>query len=142
MTRLYLIGSLRNPAIPELGELLRTKGYDVFDDWYAAGPEADDHWQAYERGRGHTYPQALAGKAATNTFNYDKRNLDGCDAGILVMPAGKSAHLELGYLVGSGKTTFIYLPEEPERFDVMYRFATHVCVGLESLLEKLWEERC
>ena len=40
--RLYVIGSLRNPAVPQVAKRLREAGFLVFDDWYAAGPEADD----------------------------------------------------------------------------------------------------
>jgi len=58
--KVYLIGSLRNPAVPELANTIRALGYDVFDDWYAAGPEADDKWRDYEKARGHTYKQALS----------------------------------------------------------------------------------
>jgi len=64
MPRVYLIGSLRNPNIPVVAGLLRAEGYDVFDDWFAAGPEADDHWMAYEKQRGRTYDLALKGHAA------------------------------------------------------------------------------
>ncbi len=46
---IYLIGSLRNPNIPAIANELRTLGYEVFDDWYAAGPEADDYWKSYEK---------------------------------------------------------------------------------------------
>lgn len=135
--KIYLIGSLRNPHIPSIAKRLRADGFEVFDDWYAAGPEADDFWQAYERGRGRTYAEALAGKAATNVFRYDKANLDAADAAVLVLPAGKSGHLELGYIVGTGKPGYILMDKEPDRFDVMYRFATAVCVGYEQLLGEL-----
>lgn len=124
--KVYLIGSLRNEAVPFVAAMLRRNGLDVFDDWYAAGPRADDHWQEYEQGRGHSFVQALDGHAAWHVFRYDQEHLDEADAGVLVMPAGKSGHLELGYLVGQGKPAFILLDEEPERYDVMYRFATGV----------------
>lgn len=136
-TRLYVIGSLRNPNVPKIAAVLRSKGFFVFDDWYAAGPEADDYWQKYEKAKGHTFPQALAGKAATNVYRFDKANLDASDAGVLVMPGGKSAHLELGYLVGTGKPGYILLEKEPDRFDVMYKFATAVCIGTKDLLHVL-----
>lgn len=124
MKQVYLIGSLRNARVPQVGQYLRTvHGFNVFDDWHAAGPEADDCWQAYEKARGRTYAEALAGAAAQNVFAFDKRHLDASDAAVLVMPAGKSGHLELGYMAGQGKTTAILLAEEPERFDVMYNFA-------------------
>lgn len=42
--KVYVIGSLRNPRIPEIANELREKlGCEVFDDWHAAGPHGDDH---------------------------------------------------------------------------------------------------
>lgn len=109
---IYLIGSLRNPQVPIIAQQLRAEGYEVFDDWYAAGPEADDKWRDYERDRGHSYIEALRGHAANHVFSFDKTHLDRADAGVLVLPAGKSGHLELGRLVGTGKPGYILL--EPE----------------------------
>lgn len=133
MRSIYLIGSLRNDRVPEVASVLRRDGHEVFDDWYAAGPEADDYWQKYETGRGHTYAQALAGHAAKHVFDFDKHHLDRCDIGVLLMPAGKSGHLELGYMAGIGKKTFVLFDEVPQRYDVMYRFATGVHTSIESL---------
>jgi hypothetical protein len=134
----YVIGSLRNPEVPNVAAKLRAAGFDAFDDWYAAGPEADDYWQKYERARHHSYAEALAGYAAQHVFNFDKHHLDRCDAAVLVLPAGKSGHLELGYCAGKGKRTFILLEEqEPERFDVMYQFATKVVRNMEELEHEL-----
>lgn len=133
----YLIGSLRNPRIPELAKSLRQLGYDVFDDWYAAGELADDAWRDYEKARGHNFREALEGYAANHVFSFDKNHLDQSDIGILLLPAGKSGHLELGYLIGLGCTCYIVCPEEPERFDVMYLMANRVFSGEKDLLEYL-----
>lgn len=135
---LYVIGSLRNPTVTSVAAALRNAGHSVFDDWMAAGPEADDYWQRYEQERGHTLQQALRGAAANNVFAFDKRHLDAADAAILVLPAGKSAHLELGYMIGQGKKGYILYPEgEPERWDVMYLFATGVFLSTIELIEAL-----
>jgi len=115
--------------------MLRDIGFDAFDDWYAAGPEADDYWQKYEKDRGHTFPEALNNHAARNVYEFDKRNLDRCDIGLLVLPAGRSGHLELGYIIGSGKPGFILMAGEPDRFDVMYNFATRVFQTEEEMIE-------
>lgn len=136
---IYLIGSLRNPEVPALAAYLRGQGLDVFDDWYAAGPEADDYWQKYEKARGRTFAQALEGYAAQHVFNFDRYHLDRCDAAVLLMPAGKSGHLELGYVAGLGKPTFILLDKEPERFDVMYAFTQGVFTEREALAEAVQE---
>ena len=139
MSSIYLIGSLRNPKVPEVAAKLRAAGHDVFDDWFAAGPEADDYWQKYEQERGHNYKQALAGYAANHVYNFDKHHIDRCDTAVLMLPAGKSGHLELGYAVGSGKKGFILFDEEmpADRWDVMYLFATGVFFDAESLIKEL-----
>jgi hypothetical protein len=136
-TVIYLIGSLRNPAVPGIAQQLRDAGFDVFDDWYAAGPHADDCWRDYEQARGHSYRQALQGFAARHVFSFDRTHLDRSSTGVLVCPAGKSGHLELGFLLGQGKPGYILLDGEPERFDVMYQFATGVCTSVSELAEQL-----
>jgi nucleoside 2-deoxyribosyltransferase len=139
--QIYLIGSLRNPLITDLGNALRKEGFSIFDDWMAAGEHADDSWRDYEKGKGHSYKEALAGKAAQHVFEFDKRNLDESEAAVLVMPAGKSAHLELGYMAGKGKRTFYYMEEEPDRYDVMLQFCDYICFGYNDLLECLKQSK-
>ena len=131
---IYLIGSLRNPEVPKLAQFLRQAGYEVFDDWYAAGPRADDHWQAYEEARGHSVQEALECHAAQHVYHYDRQHLDRAAAGVLMLPAGRSGHLELGYLIGQGKPGYVLLDKPPERWDVMYAFADRVCVTWTGLL--------
>lgn len=136
MSKLYLIGSLRNDAIPAIGAKLRTLGYDVFDDWYAAGPEADDYWKKYETERGRGYADALKGYAAEHVFHFDKHHLDDASVVVLVLPAGRSGHLELGYSLGRGIPGFI-LHDNPDRWDVMYRFADGVFHTEEEMYDTL-----
>lgn len=135
--KVYIIGSLRNPVIPEVANQLRKLGHDVFDDWYSAGEKADDSWQAYETARGNTYQEALKGHAAKHVFGFDKSHLDSADVGVLVLPAGKSGHLELGYLAGRGKLTYVLFDKSPERWDVMYQFASGVCFSFDELISTI-----
>lgn len=137
---IYLIASLRNKRVPLIGNDLRKLGLDVFDDWWGVGPEADDFWQAYEKTRGRSYKDAIAGRANINTFNFDHSNMDRTDMGVLIMPAGKSAHLELGYMIGQGKKGFVLFEEEPERWDAMYRFATEVFFDYDEFLAAMKKE--
>lgn len=132
---IYLIGSLRNPEIPKIAERLREVD-EVFDDWFAAGPEADDYWRDYEKSRGRTYVEALEGLAARNVFAFDKRNLERASVVVLALPAGKSGHLELGWSLGRGVPGYILL-DSPERWDVMYQFADGVFTSVEDLIENL-----
>lgn len=136
MSNIYLIGSLRNPQIPEIASKLRAAGHEVFDDWYAAGPEADDYWQKYEIAKGNNYKQGLEGYAAKHVYEFDKFHLDRNDIAVLALPAGKSAHLELGYIIGCGKPGYILL-DSPDRWDVMYQFANGVFYSVEELINEL-----
>lgn len=139
--KIYIIGSLRNPAVGALAQNLRTQfpGVEVFDDWMAAGPEADDYWRDYEKAKGNTLAEALKGHAARHVFEYDKGHLDSSDVVILALPAGKSGHLELGYSIGKGKKSAILLDAQPDRYDVMYGFADLVTDKQEELAAWLKE---
>lgn len=113
-------------------------GIEAFDDWMAAGPIADDSWKEYEKSRGHSYSQALNGYAAKHVYDFDKYHLDRVDGAILVTPAGRSGHLELGYVAGSGRPAFVLFDGEPdERWDVMYQFADAVFFSEEEMINGL-----
>lgn len=133
---IYLIGSLRNPTLHLVARQLREAGFDVFDDWYSAGPEADDRWRHYEMRRGHSFLEALDGLAARHVFAFDELHLKRADAVVLALPAGKSGHLELGWALGQGKLGFVLL-DNPDRWDVMYRFATGVFDNAEKMVAAL-----
>lgn len=131
----YLIGSLRNPEVPIVANSIEKLGIEAFDDWYGAGPEADDKWKEHEQFRGRDYSKALEGYAAKHVFLFDKTHLNRVDAGLLILPAGRSGHLELGYITGLGKPSFILTEPNHERWDVMYCFATKVFFSKEEMLE-------
>ena len=93
----------------------------------------------YAKQRGWGYKEALTCFAARNSFEFDKRHIDSSDIVVMVMPAGKSAHLELGYSIGLGKEAHILFDVEPERFDLMYNFvpAENIHFSIEQLVERL-----
>jgi hypothetical protein len=70
---------------------------------------------------------------------YDKSHLDRADVAVLVSPAGKSAHLELGYIIGKGRPGIIYNAAEPDRWDVMALFSHAVVTTEKELLRVLVE---
>jgi len=134
---IYLIGSLRLPNVRELAADLRKEGYEVFDDWHSAGDKADEIWQTYEQERGHTYLEAIKGWHAKHVFQFDLTHLTRAEIGVLMLPAGKSAHLELGYMLGRGKRGYVLFDKEPERYDVMYQFATGLFMDKTALMKEL-----
>jgi hypothetical protein len=138
---IYVIGSLANSEIPKFANELQTQGFEAFADWYSPGPDADNYWRDYSKARGLTYKQALQSHGARMIFEFDKSHLDRCDAAVMLMPAGKSGHLELGYTIGRGKPGYILFDGEPERYDVMTQFATGIFFSKEELFEELKKYR-
>lgn len=137
---LYLIGSLRNERIPLLAEKLREENphTEVFDEWYSAGPIADDSWKSHQMAKGLSYQDALKGYAAKNVFTFDKRHLDRSTHALLVLPAGKSGHMEIMYAAyGVGAKTAILLDPEDVRWDVMYQFVPTILNNDDEVTEWL-----
>lgn len=160
--KIYVAGSLRNPEIIYLTKRLEGvfPNDKVFSDWYAAGPEADDHWKAYEQARGRSYGEALTQPAARNVFEFDKKHILDSDVFVLALPAGKSGHLEAGWHAGVAfatlhyerefagnyfqqrklkpMKTIIYLdPNDDPRWDVMYQFVDFIAHTEEALIEAI-----
>lgn len=135
--KVYLIGSLRNPRIPVIARQLQVEGFDVFADWFGAGERADDSWQEFETSMGRSYGDALYGPAAVNIFEFDRHHIETSEVVVLIAPAGKSGHLELGWALGKGKRGYVLFEEEPARWDVMYQFATDVFFSVEDLIDEL-----
>jgi len=59
----------------------------------------------------------------TRAYECDKAGLDWCDTVVLLLPSGRSSHLEAGYAVGRGKDLVIYGDLPDGEYDVMYSFA-------------------
>ena len=135
--RVYLIGSLRLPGVRVLANKLRKLDIIVYDDWHAAGFDADKIWQEYEQQRGHGYLEGIRGEHARDVYKIDLEKIDKSDTGLLLMPAGKSGHLELGYMLGQGKRGYVLFEGEPERWDVMYQFATDLFMDEQSLFAEI-----
>lgn len=73
------------------------------------------------------HPRALEG------FDADFAAMEKADTFVMVLPCGKSAHLELGWAVGAGKRTAILL-EDPVEPELMYRMVDHLSTSVIDLL--------
>lgn len=62
----------------------------------------------------------------------DLEALRSCDACVLVLPCGRSAHTEAGWMAGAGKRVIAYIPckQEPE---LMYGLFDAVCCTMGEL---------
>lgn len=133
---IYVASSWRNDRQPEIVAALRRAGHEVYDfrnprpgnDGFR-WTEIDPDWQRWTPEQ---YRQALTHPVAEDGFRSDFDAMRWADAGVLVMPCGRSAHLEAGYFVGAGKPLYILVSEaEPE---LMYKMATAICLTVDELL--------
>jgi len=80
----------------------------------------------------------LADPRSRKAFEEDKKWLDWCDCCLLILPSGKSAHLEAGYAKGQGKLLIIWQNEFPKgEFDVMYGFADLITDSPSAVIDFL-----
>jgi hypothetical protein len=135
--RIYPASSWRNAQYPDVVRALRADGHDVYDFREA---NAGFAWtcktlQEYVE-------QIKSDPAVAAAFNRDKDALDWADCCVLILPCNRSAHLEIAYAAGCGKSTVVMLSEaEPLQTELMYllldgvRFVLNVADLLAVLRE-------
>lgn len=69
-------------------------------------------------------------------FDNDIKAMKSCDACVLVLPCGRSAHTEAGWFAGQGKKVLAFIPEKQEP-ELMYKLFDGVCCSLDELIEAL-----
>lgn len=131
--RIYVASSWRNERQPKVVTALRKRGHDVYD-FREASTSFD--WRAVATKAQLTSPRKfrdevlfkLAG--VFDAFMADMGAIRNADATVLVLPCGRSAHLELGFAVANGQKTVVLLDDPLSEPEIMYLAASHVCVTL------------
>ena len=137
--KIYLASSWRNPLQPSTVALLREFGHEVYD---FRNPGGKTGFARHQCGISPVmsiegYLTALESKRAAEGFTSDKEALDACDACVLLLPCGRSAHLEAGYAVGQGKKVYVLLNETGFEPELMYLLCNGIFTSIEQLLETL-----
>jgi len=137
---IYVASSWRNQYQPEVVRLLRDEGFEVFDfrhnDAIFHWREIDPFWKFW------THEQCeimLTQDEPEKAFAADFGALQKADAAVMVMPCGRSAHLELGWLVGHGIPTAVYyehdVPCDPELMIKMTDFRSTNIMDIIAFLK-------
>lgn len=118
--RVYVASSWRNEHQQGIVADLREAGHLVYDFRNPAPGNTGFSWSEIDRewlswGPGEFAERVTLHPIAQRAFFHDKAALDWCDTCVLVLPCGRSAHLEAGYAAGQGKRVIWWL--HPDRFE-------------------------
>lgn len=136
---IYVASSWRNDYQQFVVQTLRKAGHEVYDfkhprpgnNGFSWGDIAEK-WQGWNPSE---FRQALCDPIAEAGFASDWDAMVAADTCVLVLPCGRSAHIEAGYFVGAGKRLIILLAQgEPE---LMYKMAGHLCLTVKEVVEIL-----
>ena len=141
--KLYIASSWRNQLQPSVVDTLRDRGHEVYDfrnpmdgDNGFHWSEIDPNWQEWTPIQ---FKQNLCHPIAIAGYNTDFEAMLWADACVLVLPCGRSAHLEAGYFVGAKKKLIILVDNsEPE---LMYNLADgNICTTIDEVCSILAED--
>ena len=151
MSRIYVSSSWKNELQPDLVTLLRQHGHKVYDFRHPDGRDDRNVWEevtpplhlntAYQQSilTPPDYDKMLSQKAVRDRFNDHFNAMSDADTCVLLLPCGRSSHVEAGYMAGVGKRVFVYDTSTHITPELMYLTFDGYFHTEEDLLEALNE---
>ena len=140
MAKIYVASSWRNQYYTEVVEKLRAAGHDVYDFRNPPQGTVGFRWSDvdpnYMEWSVDQYREGMKSPRAKQQFANDIQALEWADTCVLVLPCGRSAHTEAGWLAGKGKRTIVYIPEMQEA-ELMYLLFDLVTDNLDEVVSFL-----
>lgn len=137
MPKIYVASSWRNPYYEQVVKRLREQDFEVYDFRNPPHGGAGFHWTDIDENAPNwtfeEYAEGLKHPLAEKQFAADLEAMEWADACVLVLPCGRSAHTEAGWMAGRGKKVVVYIPkmEEPE---LMYKLFDAVVSNTYDLI--------
>jgi hypothetical protein len=139
--RIYVASSWRNDLYAQVVAALRGAGHECYD-WRNPGfrwGHIDPNFRNWSIADCVT--NLFESPAAARQYQADRAALDQCDTCILLLPCGKSAHMEAGYICGQiacgqKKQVIVFLDKgpDPELMHLLARERGGFVDSIESLL--------
>lgn len=141
MRKIYVASSWRNQHQNSVVRACRALGHEVYDfknpkenDSGFSWSQIDTDWLNWTPKQ---YTQILSHPIVKSGFKNDMDGLAWADTCILLLPCGRSAHLEAGYCIGQNKETAVFISNEKFEPDLMYKMADLVTHEIERVYEWL-----
>lgn len=139
LRKIYVASSWRNEQQQAVIEALRADRHEVYDFKHPTPDNDGFHWSAIEPDYIKWTPTQYAyavteSPVAAKGFAFDRDALHWCDTCVLLLPSGRSAHIEAGYAAGQGKHLFILLSEDQFQPELMYLLADGMGLTIRDML--------
>lgn len=141
--KVYVASSWRNLYQPRVVASLRSLGLQVYDFHKPGNGQEGFSWKAVDGGWESWTPaqwrQALNHPSAKQGYANDRDGMDWADVCVLLLPSGRSAHLEAGYMAGQGKPVYTLALEkvEPDLMNLLLGPPENICTTMNELFDAL-----
>ena len=124
--KIYLASSWRNKHFENLLNALRIQGYYTYDSKHPEDNELSGFsWEKvdkdFEKWTCRDFKEGLHHPEAVKAFEKDFHAMQEADYCVLLLPCGRSAHSEAGWMKGQGKKVFVLDMSEKPTPELMYQ---------------------
>ena len=134
--KIYVASSWRNSYQEAVVVVLRSMGHEVYDfknpphgKGGFAWSDIDKEWLKWTT---EDYRSALEHEVAVSGFNSDFDGMKWADCCVMVLPCGRSANTEAGWMKGAGKKVYVFSPEKQEP-ELMYKIYDGIIASVDEL---------
>lgn len=140
--KIYVASSWRNEHQQAVVIVLQAMGHEVYDfknpnivDKGFSWSEIDPNWENWTT---EEYVKALDHPAAERGFKNDFDAMQWADCCLMVLPCGRSANTEAGWMKGAGKKVYVFSPtkQEPELMYKIYDGIIASTLELQNIFGK------
>ena len=143
MSRIYISSSWSNAFQPTLVQQLREQGHKVYDFRHPEGRNDRNVWEELGVNKqsmtGSEFEAAVSDPDAMLRFNKHYDAMQDADSCILLLPCGRSSHIEAGIMRGLGKRVLVYDSGSTMIPEFMYRALNGYYHGEDGLQELFHE---
>ncbi len=145
MSRIYISSSWKNVYQPILVEELRKRGHKVYDFRHPSGRNDQNVWEVVCERLGlskkyllgtltpRDFKMILTDNEAVARFKEHFDAMKDADTCIILLPCGRSSHVEAGFMNGLGKRVFVMDTSQEVTPELMYLMFDDYFYDLEEL---------
>ena len=140
--KIYLASSWQNKEYEQVLNTLRLEGYETYDFKHPENKELSSFdWEKldkkYNRWTCSDFKKALNHPETIKAFQKDFQAMQEADICVLLLPCGRSAHSEAGWMKGNGKKVFILDLSDNPKPELMFRMYDDYLTETMELIERI-----